>query len=392
MKEPTIEHYAKIGLSMIVLNEEINIERSLVSVLSAGLIDAVSVVDTGSTDRTVELIKAVCSHFKIPFNIEIVKFTDFADARNLTLPYLKQQACDYIFQLNADEQVFVNTNFKKEHLVTLAVSKDMLYMAVRSATHTNRQARILRLDSDLEWAGLCHEFIQSSTLNFQNSGLIDDNLIFIATNINRDAWSEQKKYNQLQQQEKLLMQQIEINPTQPRWVYYLADTLKEYNTPETNRLAIEQYEKRFAMQGGNSEEQYMAGLKSAEMYQVHKKMDAEKFIRLANVFNRPEHNFALSIYYRQKREIELSWEYSKKCIKHFGTIVPKITLCFFDIRYLFYMPYTHLLNGIVFDKSHLELKESIEALRKANESGIIPTECIDGLKKQANINGFKIFK
>ncbi|MBI5416516.1 glycosyltransferase [Candidatus Poribacteria bacterium] len=89
MSHPTI------SLCMIVKNEEKLMENCLKSV--AGLVDEIIIVDTGSTDRTVELCK------KYTDKIFFAKWeNDFSKPRNLSI---EKAACDWIFLLDADEVV-----------------------------------------------------------------------------------------------------------------------------------------------------------------------------------------------------------------------------------------------------------------------------------------------
>lgn len=84
-----------MSLCMIVKNEEDCIARCLESVKD--IVDEIIIVDTGSTDRTIE----ICQSFKA----EISKYEwngSFADARNYGI---KQAAGDWIIWLDADEEV-----------------------------------------------------------------------------------------------------------------------------------------------------------------------------------------------------------------------------------------------------------------------------------------------
>lgn len=64
-----------ISLCMIVKNEEAHIARCLDSVVE--LVDEIIIVDTGSTDRTVEIVSAYTSQvYMYPWK------DDFSEARN----------------------------------------------------------------------------------------------------------------------------------------------------------------------------------------------------------------------------------------------------------------------------------------------------------------------
>ena len=82
-----------VSLCMIVKNEEMHITRCLDSV--AELVDEIIVVDTGSTDRTVELVSGYTSKiYSYPWK------DDFADARNYSL---SRASMDYCMWMDADD-------------------------------------------------------------------------------------------------------------------------------------------------------------------------------------------------------------------------------------------------------------------------------------------------
>lgn len=84
-----------ISLVMIVKNEEADLPECLESV--AGFVDEMVVVDTGSTDRTVEIAES--------FGAKVVRFEwtgSFADARNISLEHATG---DWCLWLDADERI-----------------------------------------------------------------------------------------------------------------------------------------------------------------------------------------------------------------------------------------------------------------------------------------------
>ena len=82
-----------ISLCMIVKNEEKVLERCLDSIYD--LMDEVVIVDTGSTDRTMEIAKR--------YTKNIYRFAwvnDFSAARNFAF---SRASCEYIYSADADE-------------------------------------------------------------------------------------------------------------------------------------------------------------------------------------------------------------------------------------------------------------------------------------------------
>ncbi len=91
----------KLSLCMIARDEEDQIGKALQSV--DGLVDEIIVVDTGSTDKTMEIIKELGGKL-----IELEWEDDFSQARNLAL---HEATGDYILFMDADEFIHPTDRF-----------------------------------------------------------------------------------------------------------------------------------------------------------------------------------------------------------------------------------------------------------------------------------------
>ncbi|MGE5397510.1 MAG: glycosyltransferase [Chitinophagales bacterium] len=90
-----IQHKTGLSLAMIVKDEENCITRCLDSVV--GLVDEMVIVDTGSTDRTIEICRS--------YHAQVFEYSwndNFAEARNFGLGKVTQ---DWVLWLDADEEV-----------------------------------------------------------------------------------------------------------------------------------------------------------------------------------------------------------------------------------------------------------------------------------------------
>ncbi|WP_042195540.1 glycosyltransferase [Paenibacillus camerounensis] len=95
---------ASITLCMIVKNEEKDLERCLESV--KGQVDEIIIVDTGSSDDTINIAKK--------FTSEVHSFTwnqHFAEARNYSI---RKATKDYILVLDADEYLDKNVDLQQD--------------------------------------------------------------------------------------------------------------------------------------------------------------------------------------------------------------------------------------------------------------------------------------
>lgn len=101
----------RISLCMIVKNEEKNIVNCLDRALK--IVDEAIVVDTGSTDKTLQILKDNYGEDKRVRIIEYQWENDFSKARNKSLEYVTG---DWILVLDADERIFCDRKRLEEFL------------------------------------------------------------------------------------------------------------------------------------------------------------------------------------------------------------------------------------------------------------------------------------
>ncbi len=148
---------ATISLCMIVKNEEMHIARCLESV--AELVEEIIIVDTGSTDRTVEIASRYTTKvFSYPWK------DNFADARNYSF---SRASMDYCMWMDADD---VLEETEKERFLELKQSlppdTDIVMMKYNTAfdeagrpVFSCFRERWIRNSGHYRWAGAVHEAI-----------------------------------------------------------------------------------------------------------------------------------------------------------------------------------------------------------------------------------------
>ncbi|TGE35406.1 glycosyltransferase family 2 protein [Desulfosporosinus fructosivorans] len=148
----------RISLCMIVRNEENTIARCLDSV--KGIPDEIVIIDTGSTDRTKEIVRQ--------YTERIVDFTwidDFAAARNFAF---SKATMDYILWLDADD---IFTDSDREQFLKLKGNLDPLMDVVNmpyllafdqfgAATFSLRRNRLVKKSKNFRWIGAVHEYLE----------------------------------------------------------------------------------------------------------------------------------------------------------------------------------------------------------------------------------------
>ena len=128
----------KLSLCMIARDEEAVIENALQSV--EGIVDEVVVVDTGSSDKTMEIVKEFGGKV-----IEAKWENDFSMAKNLAI---EQATGDYILFMDADEYIDSRDRFSLAILKKLLpVAKDSAFLVKIEPTRKSKSLSVSALDS-----------------------------------------------------------------------------------------------------------------------------------------------------------------------------------------------------------------------------------------------------
>jgi len=155
-----------ISLCMIVKNEERFLAQCLRSV--SDVVDEIIVVDTGSTDRTIEIARS--------FGAKVIERewrNDFAWARNQSLELATKR---WILALDADEELTPESKPALEVLKTTPAHHDAIWVRFLNQSDDYRGTgamshaliRIFPNDPAIRYRGLIHEF---PSLNDSPSGL-----------------------------------------------------------------------------------------------------------------------------------------------------------------------------------------------------------------------------
>ena len=208
-----------LSVCLITKNEEENISECLNSVKSVA--DEIIVVDTGSTDKTIEIAK------KFGANVFEIKWEDdFSKARNISI---EQATSEFILIIDADEkllnpdsiaQTLFNVNFNVGGwLVEMTSFKTNKIGTVDSMT--NSLLRLIRNHKDIRFNGIIHEQVFDSIykLGFKIS--------------NSSIKLEHKGYNltaelaraKQERNYKLLLKAMQIDPENLYLLNHLGKTL-----------------------------------------------------------------------------------------------------------------------------------------------------------------------
>jgi glycosyltransferase involved in cell wall biosynthesis len=140
-----------VGLALIVKNEAERLGRLAESV--AGLLDAVTIVDTGSSDGTMDVARRVFAAAH-PL-VTSVAWEGFAPARNAVLE-LAAPRTDWVLHMDADETL-VGYLGVTAHSPPLA---DCLTAETHSGSLRYWVPRLMRSSRSWRWVGRTHEYLE----------------------------------------------------------------------------------------------------------------------------------------------------------------------------------------------------------------------------------------
>ncbi len=234
---------ARLSLCMIVKNEEEFLGDCLNSV--KGLADQLVIVDTGSTDKTLQIAET--------FGAEIHHFKwcdDFAAARNASLGYAR---CKWVLWMDADERLRPEC---RETLINCLknYTKPVLYtVSIRSITdggknyHDSDAHRLFTRHPAIRFEGIIHEQISYSARKAgakeMESGIILDHVGY-----DLDEDSQKKK---LLRNQPLIEKMVAADDRNAYAHFWLAQNLSQQNKPQEalkymeRSLALERFTPSF---------------------------------------------------------------------------------------------------------------------------------------------------
>lgn len=229
-------------LNMIVRNEADRIIRALDSVLPH--ISTFAILDTGSTDKTVELIREWGVAHGINGIVGQGTFVNFSQARNQALHLARswyrapKRLFDFILLMDADMEFVADADFS----VPLDAIAFELLQEAGGMSYSN--VRLLNLRSAAQYTGVTHEYLDTPTSGVLNSARFIDHA---------DGSNRADKFAR---DIRLLRDDLERDPLNPRTWFYLANS---YRDSGDLTQAAAAYRKRVEL-GGWDEEVFYAQL------------------------------------------------------------------------------------------------------------------------------------
>jgi glycosyltransferase involved in cell wall biosynthesis len=238
----------RIGLNMIVKNESHVIEKALEYTLP--LIDTYCIVDTGSTDNTIEVIKNFYKKHNITGEIHQRPWKNFGHNRSEALK-LCDGKMEYILVMDADDVMKFPQNSRETLYNIIAKERpDVGIFTFRQTECTYKRGQLFKANAGWRYVGVLHEY-PTRNGNIKEVMIPDD--IYMSCGHSGDR---NKDPNKQKKDIEVLLKGIKEEPTNERYVFYLAQT---YFECKQIKEAIKWYTKRYEM-GGWAEDQSISAM------------------------------------------------------------------------------------------------------------------------------------
>lgn len=234
---------------LIVKNEARDLPRCLRSI--EALVDGVVLVDTGSTDDTLEIAHRTIAK---PVYTQIYtgasrqdetgdwKIWDFSKARNVFVEEIERRGADYLLWMDGDDELLTPDNLRR---ALYWGQYDVFGLQIESFGRWVHH-RLWKTGRGIHYEGRCHEY---PTIGACPSMILIDSVV---RHHNEPGTGENSNPRNL----RILLEDFRENP-QPRTAFYLANTFKD---AARYAEAVPWYERRIAMGVGYRDEWIFAHL------------------------------------------------------------------------------------------------------------------------------------
>ena len=296
----------KICLNMIVKNESKIIERLLTSVV--GFIDEIFIVDTGSSDNTIEKITEFMKNNNIKGQVLQHHFVNFGLTRSFALERCQESSsCDYILLLDADMTLKFGEDTNKNDLKR-TLSEDVYYLTQGDDAFYYKNVRLVKNYKRFYYLGVTHEYLNCNEMYSKDT--ISKDVLCI-----HDIGDGGSKGDKFKRDIDLLEKGLLSEPNNVRYMFYLANSYKDDGQYEK---AIKNYDKRI-QSGGWEQEIWCSYYYKGLCFQSMKKMgDAIESWLLGFQFmpKRLETIYSIIKHFREENKPLLAYHFYRMAQEH----------------------------------------------------------------------------
>jgi len=221
----------KLILTQIMKNESHVAHRMLNSIKS--IIDGVVVIDTGSTDDSINIVRKWGEDNNIETHVIERPFDNFENSRNESFNKAREIFLSkndghtyYNFWLDFDEQIEIDPKFDKQKL-----DKDLYMFNTYIGSMKYTRNELCRLDKAFRFYGPVHEFIVCDDKNI-TSGLMDG--LTVHVKMDGGSWQANIPAKYLSHAH-VLEKYINESRQDPRWIFYTAQSYHDSACVQDNK-------------------------------------------------------------------------------------------------------------------------------------------------------------
>ena len=253
-----------LSLVMIVHNEAESIAGTIESVL--GVVDRYTILDTGSTDNTVELIKKTFG--STPGDVFTEPFVDFATTRNRVIE-LEGTKSVFALMLSGDEylrdgqslRTFCEAHRDWDTWVAQGAKQEAYNMRILYGHDVYDSTRVHRTDARWFYVGVTHEYMTNARKKVATVRAVDADGGIPKIFHDLSTSDPKKKARRWGIDRDLLIEEWKRNPNRTRTAFYLAQS---YECLGDFEHAFQWYTTRWQLKGWN-EEAYEARFRMARV-------------------------------------------------------------------------------------------------------------------------------
>ncbi|MDD4930891.1 MAG: glycosyltransferase [Candidatus Colwellbacteria bacterium] len=402
--------HASLALVMMVKNENKRIVVSLDSV--KGIVDKFVIMDTGSEDNTVEIIKTYCDKNKIELHLLEKSFPPpfhYSNARNVVLDFADDKA-EFLLLLDCNDELKDGPNIRRfvdsyEGRSTAFHICQEWWNGISLDKYYN--IRLLKAKNGWRYKGAIHEYISNPICDNDVNKIKTDEMVsrvFGFTLYQDRTMDDDKSFKRFARDEEVLEAEYQDNiklvkdgkilKQDSRTVFYYGQTCMCLGK---NEKAYRLYRERSELEGF-TEERYHAYYRCGEISRVLKHNWEESFMWYhkayeysAKMFDVPraEPLYRISEYYREKC-IEISYMNLKRCCE---LKYPESAILFVDRRIYDYLRW-NLMSLVGFDAKEMNIGKyscckAITAEKKSEDIKILEKYIPDKKERDVLVDSLK---
>jgi len=226
---------AQIIATMLSGNSEAIIAEAVRGVID--WVDLFLLIDTGITDKTLEIIRELAG---AKFRCDSFPWCkDFAQARNFALERAAKHGAVWALTVDTDERLsFAGMNSLEDLRARLQADPEVLVWLVSYEGGYYAKERIIRVPSQLSWQGRTHEALVGAAASQRG--------ILAGASFTELPKNPEQVAAKLKRDLEILRDETQRLPHDPRWWYYLGQTLEDLGE---RREAVEAYRQCSVLEG-----------------------------------------------------------------------------------------------------------------------------------------------